>query len=463
MKKQPNILFILSDQHRYDCTGYANDYPVKTPNLDRLAQDGLCFNRAYTPIPLCCPARQSLMTGRRAESLGCYWNFNITLDIPGLDPKEYAWPRDLKNAGYRCGYVGKWHVNQFHNPTEFGFDDYISDWEYKKFRQEKYPNSDMGHDRMGAVDSVPLEDTRTHWQAKLVQNLIEQYTEEGKPWHIRLDFKEPHLPCQPTKEFADRYNPKDIPIWRSFSDTFQNKPYIQKQQLYNWGIENYTWEDWSHYVARYYAIISQMDDAIGYVLSTLDQLGIANDTMVIYSTDHGDMGGGHQMMDKHYVLYQDIVHIPMIIRWPGVIEKGSVNNEFVYQSLDLPPTIMEAVGLTPPESFHGRSLMPLLRGEKVSDWRQEVVSTYNGQQFGLYTQRMIFDGRFKYIWNLTDMDELYDLEEDPDELDNRIYKESYKAIISNLRKKLYEVLVKEGDGLVKGNWLKNQLLYDKKL
>ena len=181
-----------------------------------------------------------------------------------------------------------------------------------------------------------------------------------------------------------------------------------------------------------------------------------------YTTLYGDMCGSHRMIDKHYVLYDDVAKVPLAVRWPGVISPGRIRDEFVCHFLDIPPTLLEFLGKDIPGFFAGRSLVPLLRGEKAADWRTEAVSTYNGQQFGLYTQRMIRNHDWKYIWNTTDIDELYDLKKDPHELYNRIGQEENQWIVKELRRKLYETLLQEGDGLVKSQWMKNQLLNNKK-
>ncbi len=463
MKCKPNILLIVSDQHRYDCTGYSQDYPVKTPNLDRLASEGISFTSAYTPIPLCCPARQSFLNGRRPETFGGLWNYDSSLKVEALEPEEYSWPRELQDSGYQSTYIGKWHVHPSHNPTMYGYDRYIGRGEYDRYRRSKYPDVKYKNGCFGEVDPVGLEDARSHWLAGQAIETMEGYAQTGRPWHIRLDFPGPHLPCTPVKEFADIYRAEEIPMWRSFGEEFKNKPYIQKQQLYNWNIQGLTWEDWSGTVALYYGFISQIDDAIGRVLGKLDDLGMAEDTLLIYTTDHGDMCGGHRMMDKHYVLYDDVVRVPLIVRWPGRIEAGRVCNDFVSHFLDLPPTLLEIIDQEPKEFFHGRSLMPFFRGEKPEDWRQEIVSTYNGQQFGLYTQRMLRTREWKYIWNTTDIDELYDMEKDPDELNNLIQHEEHASLVADLRKRLYGILIKEGDGLAKSRWMKDQLLSGRKI
>lgn len=463
MNERPNILLIVVDQQRYDCLGYSERYPIQTPRIDALARAGTWFSQAYTPIPVCCPARQAFLAGRRPETFGALWNYDIGLPIPALEPTEYVWPRDLQAAGYQAGYVGKWHVHPRYGPTAYGFDDYLPQSRYDAFRQEAYPEVEYTQAYFGEPDPIPLEDSRTHWLADRAIELMRNYAARDAPWHLRLDLTEPHLPCRPAGRFARMYDPQTVPRWGSFAERFEDKPYIQRQQLLNWGIEDYRWEDWAPIVARYYGIISQTDDAIGRMLDALDALGAAGNTVVIYTTDHGDLCGGHRMMDKHYVLYDDVVRVPLVIRWPGRVAPGLRSDAFVYNFLDLPPTILEAAGLPRGGARQGRSLLPLLTGEAVPDWRDAVVSTYNGLQFGLYTQRMIRTTRWKYVWNTTDVDELYDLEEDPDELTNRTHEPGHEELLRELRTRLYHELDAAGDTLVRNSWMRHQLLAGKKL
>jgi arylsulfatase A-like enzyme len=465
MERQlPNLLLIVVDQQRYDCIGYSDRYPVRTPNIDRLAGEGMWFSEAYTHIPICSPARQSFLNGRRPETFGGLWNYGISLPVPSLEPSEYAWPRELKKAGYTSAHLGKFNVHPVHGPTAYGYDVHTDSYkEYQKFREARYPDVRWTNGFMGEIDPVPVEDSATHWVARQASEMMEKLQEQGGPWHLRIDFTEPHLPCRPSREFAEMYRPEDIPVWGSFADSFRNKPYIQKQQLVSWEIDHYTWEDWAPIVARYYAVVSQLDDAIGKVLSKLAQLGAERDTLVLFTSDHGDLCGGHRMIDKHYVLYDELVKVPLIARWPGRIQPGSRNDNFVYNFLDLAPTILEAAELDIPEFFQGRSLMPILQGNVPEDWRDSIVATYNGQQFGLYTQRMIRTRHWKYIWNTTDVDELYHLQEDPNELTNLIHEPQYAETLAMLRRQLYEQLNRDGDGLVRTHWMKNQLLKGKKL
>lgn len=460
---KPNLLLITADQLRYDCLGFSARYPVRTPCIDQLAAEGMRFTEAYTHIPLCSPARQSLMNGRRPESFGGLWNYNNGLKISALSPHEYAWPRELAARGYRSAFFGKWGVHPEHDPTAYGYAEYTGEEQYVQFQKEHYPDVRFTNGYFGEENPIPLEHAGTHWFAERAIEAIERFTREKAPWHIALHFPEPHLPCRPSGRFARMYDPAEIPEWDSFRETFRNKPYIQKQQLYNWQVQDYTWHDWAPVVARYYGVISQLDDAIALVLQALEQSGAADDTIVVLTADHGDLCGAHRMMDKHYVLYDDVVKVPLIVKWPGAVAPGQVCDRFVHPLLDLPPTILDIGGIGAPEFFHGKSLLPLLRGEAAPDWREAAVSTYNGQQFGLYTQRMIRTREWKYIWNTTDVDELYHLREDPAELNNLIYEPEVAEVVKRLRTELYARLSQEGDGLVANRWMRDQLLLGHKI
>ncbi|MCS7462818.1 sulfatase-like hydrolase/transferase [Paenibacillus doosanensis] len=460
---QPNLLIIMLDQLRYDCIGYSGAYPVRTPNIDRLAAEGLWFENAFTPIPTCCPARQAFISGRRPETFGALWNFKNGLPVAALDPSEYAWPRELGKHAYHRVHLGKWDVHPKRTPLEYGYDEYVGFAPYQEMIARKYQGVKWEAGYAGENSPIPLEDTQTHWLAERACETVSRLTakERQLPWYIQLNFTEPHLPCRPSEPFASMYDPAQIPPWGGFGDTFAGKPYIQKQQLLSWQVQDYTWDDWAPIAARYYAVISQTDDAVGRVLQALEASGAADDTMIVFTADHGDMCGSHGMMDKHYILYDDVVKVPLIVKYPPLTgQGGEKRGGFVCNMLDLPPTVLELLKLPVPGFFPGRSLLPWLKGEEVPDWRSEAVTTYNGQQFGLYTQRMLRTKRWKYIWNTTDVDELYDLELDPYELTNRIHDPGCRELVKTYRLRLYERLTEEGDGLVGSEWMRNQLVHN---
>ncbi|MGV2984699.1 sulfatase-like hydrolase/transferase [Microbacterium sp. AGC85] len=465
---KPNVLLIVADQHRADCLGVEERYPVKTPNLDALAAGGVRFTHAFTPIPLCTPARVSLLTGLRPESAGYLWNYDLGPRIPAVDPDSDVWPRTLADAGYRSQYVGKWHVHPDLDPTAFGYDEYVSLDDYLAWREKEHPGNTMPrHDWDGVIDKLPTSESRTHWLACNTERFIREASAQDGPWHARLDFVEPHLPCQPTEDFARRYASDDIPAWGGFADPLRNKPYIQRQQLVSWGVDGRAWKDWAPIVARYYAVIEQMDDAIGRVLATLDETGQAENTIVIYTADHGDMCGSHGMMDKHHVMYDDVTRVPLIVRWPNRLTTPAVVDAFVCNMLDLPPTLTSLLELAPLTAQHGAAIfVPGTEGLPISDEvsnRDHIISTYNGQQFGLFTQRMIRSRQWKYVWNPTDIDELYDLEGDPFELENRVSDESLSGPLAVLRRDLYHQLVADGDRIMTSPWVARQLLEGRKI
>jgi arylsulfatase A-like enzyme len=458
---KPNVLLITADQLRYDCVGYSGVYPVRTPNLDALAAQGAAFSHAYSVLPVCSPARQSLLHGRRPETFGALWNYSGALPIAALKPDAYTWTRTLAESGYASAYLGKWGVNPHHDATAFGYDSVVEEAAYRTMIADRYPEVSYTNGFFGETNPLPLESSETHWFAERAIETMERLHSVGRPWHMALHFSEPHLPCRPSERFAEMYDPADIPEWTGFRETFEAKPYIQRQQLYSWGIEHYSWADWAPVVARYYGIISQLDEAVGMVLAALAKLDADRNTIVIFTADHGDMCGSHRMMDKHYILYDDVVRVPLIIRLPDMSQRGRVCDSFVYNFLDLPPTLLELLGIGSfdPGHLQGRSLVPFLTDSgDPSPWREFVVSTYNGQQFGLYTQRMIRTKRWKYIWNATDIDEFYDLHADPAELVNRIDKPEHSAVVKELRSRLYEQLTSDGDAIVANQWMRRQLL-----
>ena len=455
-----NLLFIMCDQQRYDCVGFSGIRPVKTPNIDKIARSGAWFSNAYTPIPVCAPARQAAICGKRPEGFGGLWNFHIVHPVCGVSPDEYIYPRHLKENGYNTAFCGKWNISASLPPEKFGFDKYVSDGEINSGINQKYPDIKYQNGYFGDPCPVELEDSHTHVLAKKTNDIINDFAKQNKPWFVNIDFSEPHLPCRPSAPFDTMYKPGDIKKWGGFDDEFANKPYIHKHQVINWELEERTWEQWSRTVALYYGYISQYDDAIGKILKNLEETGQLENTVIIYTCDHGDLCGSHKMIDKHYVMYEDLTHVPFAI-WDGGAVKPQIFDGYTHNCLDVVPTILDLLDIEKPENiFHGESLAPsLING---TEWtRDYAVSSYNGQQFGLYSARCIKTDGCKYVWNLSDTDEFYDLNADPYELNNIIYDKSKAEIIAELRIKLYKELDKCRDPMI--NWTKDQLLKGRKI
>ena len=265
---------------------------------------------------------------------------------------------------------------------------------------------------------------------------------------LRWDPSEPHLPNVIPRETIDLYPPETIDPWPSYPDPLDDKPYIQHQQRRTLGLTDKTWEDfWAPMVGRYLGEITLMDQMIGRVLDKLDQLGLAEDTLVVYSTDHGDLCGGHGMVDKHYVLYDDVVRVPLTMRWPGTLPAGQVRDDFVTHELDLAATFAKLATGSVPEHHDGVDLLGDTPGAGTTG-RADIYCQYFGSQFGLFSQRMVRDRRWKYVYSATAEDELYDLDADPAELKNLAGVEAHEADLMRLRGRLLAWMESADDPLL---------------
>ena len=453
-KPYKNLLFLLADQFRHDALGCVGNPIVKTPRLDALASEGILYRRAYTPLPVCAPARQALLCGRHPDSFGAYWNHSF-FPTPPFEP-ETTFTQRLKDSGKAGGFIGKWDVSRDRPPSSFGFDYYAPKEEYGEYIRAKYPSMEFTGGWMGCKSPVSLEDSPTHYMARQATNYMRKFTaNDSDGFFLWVDLGVPHLPCRPSEPFSHLYDNVDIPPWPGYFDTYEKKPYCHRQQSVNWRLEGMPWDTMKTQVAHYYGMVSQIDDAVGIMLDELERLGLREDTLVVFTSDHGDMCGNHRMFDKHYVLYDDTVRVPLILRGRGI--RSHESDALVSNCLDLPLTICEQMGLESLSAPHGFPL-PLEGG----DTRSHITSSANGQQFGMFNCRMISDGQYKYVWNLTDTDEFYDTKEDPGECLNLIDSVETASEISRMRKLLYEDLRSHGDPFA-SDWVSAQLLEGRKI
>lgn len=448
---QPNILLIHSDQHRYDGVAVNGNETIRTPNLGRLAAEGATYPHAFSTSPICTPARASLLTGAWPTT-------HRSLCIPTSDfyqPARRELPvlTDLlAGAGYYVGWVGKYHGELEGSPTDHGVHEYVSNHGYRRWA-ESHGLADHRRRAKGLFGAVledrPAERSPVAWQADRVMDLMEHAGRE--PFFIRWDPPEPHLPCHPAKRFHELYEDVEIPPWPSFPDALEGKPEPQRRQHDIWGTGGWTWDDWEPIVRLYYAVISEIDHHVGRLLARLDELGIAENTLVVYSCDHGDFAGGHGLFDKHFNMYDDVVRVPLVARWPGRIESASRPEGFVSQEIDLARTFLEAAGVEPPDSFVGQDLV------SPPAPREDILSQYFGTESGMYSSRMVRDTRWKYVWNALHRDELYDLDVDPGELTNLYGDPRHADELGRLRARLVEWMEEVGDPLC-NSWTKVELL-----
>lgn len=451
----PNILLIHSDQHRYDCLG-VNGHPfLQTPVLDRLAAEGVNCTHAFTPIPLCVPARNSLLLGQWPTQHQCIANFDTEAPRPPSEQRP-SFSMRLRQAGYTLGYVGKWHVSRERGPADFGFERVVDESRYAAWRAAQgLPPTPWTNSWFGETDrAIRPEQSRLAWGAGETIAMLEQAAGSGRPFFIRWDPSEPHLPNIVPEPYASRYPPERIPPWPSFPDPLEGKPYIQHQQRRTWKLDDWSWAQWAPIVGRYLGEIALLDVQVGRLLEVLERLGLAGDTLVVYTTDHGDLCGGHGMIDKHFVMYDDVVRVPLILRWPGRIRPGIVCDAFLSHAIDLAATFCCVAGLDIPPAFSGLNLLDAIEGR--GEVRSDILSTYHGNQFGLYSQRMVRNREWKYVWNATAEDELYDLVHDPAEVRNRATDPASRPALIHLRQRLLAWMERIRDPLL-NPWTRAQL------
>lgn len=484
--QRPNILFILTDQHSKSSIGAYGSTYCKTPNIDRLADEGVVFDNAYTVCPVCSPARASLQTGLYPFKHGMQTNiFMHGCMVHELADRPFLLSRKLESAAYNSGYTGKWHLGygrdafndayyNSHIREIDAFRDYI---EYpREYRQASGMPSSIGYigddfpghggggqnypqyqdylrqnniveetekqGDFGHIVSSGEEGTVDYFLVERSKSIISELEGKGKPWFHMLNFWGPHEPYYPPRSYFDLYRDIDIPQWKSFSEDLRDKPRI------HWAKRRHdlSWEHFQEELRLYYAYVTFIDAQIGRLFSWLKEKGIWENTIIIFSADHGDSMGIHGgLCDKSYHLYEETAAIPLLIRAPGMCrnkrETGFANTTDIYA------TILDIAGASLPDISHGRSLLPLMKGEENCSWVNEVLAESSGIGPSLHSSRMLRIGKYKYIFNCGSIDELYNLEEDPDEMRNLSAEESSASLISGMRNRMLEILKDKGDPL----------------
>ena len=461
-----NILFLMTDQHRIDTLGAYGNQVVPTPHLDRLAATGALFRRTYTPTAICTPARASLLTGQQPfrHKLLANQERNVGYN-EDLAEGAFTFPQALRDAGYVCGLIGKWHIGTERNAASYGFEGpdlpgwhnpvnhedylgYLADRGLPPVRTSEeirgtYPNGSPGN-LLAARLHQPAEAT---FEAYLATRAIEmldryaaRYARTGLPFFLELSFFGPHLPYLLPNEYFDLIDPAQVELPASVAETFEGKPAVQRQYSAHWAFDTLTEDESRKLIAVYWGYVALIDAQIGRVLAALDELALTDHTAVFFTADHGEFTGAHRLHDKGPAMYEDIYRIPGLVRVPG--EEPTVRDELVLLT-DFTATILDLAGADTAPAVDSRSLLPLVRGDDV-EWPDEVVCEFHGHHFP-YAQRMLRTGHYKLVVNPESTNELYDLADDPDELINRYDDETLAGVRDRLVHRLYELLRARGD------------------
>ena len=447
--ERPNVLLIMADQHRYDLAGYAGDGNATTPHLDVFAGQSTRISDAYAQVPLCVPSRQSFLTGRYASSHGSFRN--RMAEVTG----QRTFAHDFTEAGYQTAWIGKTHCN-----TE-GFALTISQEDLQQAHRKAHPGSRMpddGPDRKlnPQTNTRPLnplyEGPGTGPVFHMEEHVVERASEllgkrdEHKPFFYVASFLNPHAPLFPPADFLELYRDADVPWCRSFHDVGPHPFRDLSRRRATQGWKRLPLERLRNITRAYYASVAWMDHCVGQLLAELERSGAAEDTLVIYMSDHGDMLGEHGLLQKR-ALYDSASRTPLMLRWPGQIEAGRVLPRVV-EHLDLVRTMYELCAVDCTLDTPGRSFAPMLRG-KSQAWTDqarieltpslgvptpEKLRSLGGlPKGGFWALRL---DRWKYIEHNAKERGLFNVHEDPKEFINRIAEPEHQERIEHMRAQL---------------------------
>ncbi|HHW47528.1 MAG TPA: sulfatase-like hydrolase/transferase [Clostridiaceae bacterium] len=484
-KKRPNMLLITLDCLRYDALHCNGEQSVITPTFDKLAKNGVSFDRNYCPYPLCMPSRSSILTGRYPMAHGV-WTNGVE-----LNENEISLVEVLRDNGYQTSCFGKFHFKPYRNkltepdllenrqvnmdgigwlkeapdePSHYkGFEvvkfaDNTPNCDYHAWFDEK--NKEYGYKESLAIEEIaveqrkfswvskmPAELTKTDWICNEAKEYFDKKLDRDRPFFSWISILDPHLPYNPPEEFAKMLENAKVRKPYGFDKGIPERPkhytkwfdYIYK----HFGSKQDVLDNWQDIIRRYWAKVTHADDRVGKLLDFLESQGLLENTIVVVTSDHGTMLCDHQMIACGPHSFEGNVHIPLIWHAPGIIKESVRRNELV-SLVDLLPTFFDIAGIQLPLGVQGKSYKGLLTGEKYEKRRNLIIESRMGQDLTGF-KTIITDGGWKMAVYTNRVDgELYNLNEDPEEINNLFYDESYNdKKLELFREFAYELLLLE--------------------
>lgn len=437
---RPNILFIMADDHAAQAIGAYGSKINKTPNIDRIAQAGMRFSNCFVTNSICTPSRAAILTGKYAHKNG----------VPVFNRFDGSQPtlaKYLQAAGYHTGMVGKWHLGS--DPT--GFDHWII-----------LPGQGVYFDPVFLT-----KEGKKKYQGYCTDLITDQAVQflkdrpKEKPFFLMCHHKAPHRRWEPDARHAAQLTNVKVPEPTTFNDDWAGRSAAAREATMRIdrdltdkdlkqkpppGLSGAALKSWKYqrYMHDYLACVASLDDNVGRLLDYLDKSsGLAKNTIVIYTSDQGFFLGEHGWFDKRF-MYEESLRMPFLVRWPGQVKPGSVQNGMVL-NVDFAPTMMAAAGLKVPANMQGRSILPLLKGDKPKDWRTSMYYRYYHypQHHRVQPHYGVRTERYKLIFfNKINEWELYDLVKDPHELKNVYSEPAYQDKVKKLKAEM-ERLKKE--------------------
>lgn len=467
-KTPPNIIFIMSDDHTTNAiSAYGGLFKdiAPTPNIDRLAKEGALFTNTFCTNAICGPSRAAILTGKYSHLNGFYKN-------EGGDPfdgSQLTFPKLLKEAGYTTALVGKWHL--WSEPTGFDYFKYhILNGEQGVYWNPTYNENGKETQEMGYATNL-AGDFALDW--------LDSIRDKSKPFCLLYQFKAPHRPWRPDSIYVDLFSDKEMPYPATFNDEYKGREKTAGQAMMTIknhlnrrdlkmnppeGLKGYELNKWERvgdngeyvspsdtlvgenlkrwkyqrYIKDYLACIRSVDDNIGRVLDFLENNGLTENTVIVYTGDQGFFLGEHGWYDKRF-MYEESLRMPLIIKYPREVKAGKILSETTL-NVDFAPSLLEFAGIKKPFEMQGESFVPILRGEKAENWRTSMYYHYYEypKWHNVQPHYGIRIDRYKLIHFYYDVDiwEFYDLKEDPNELTNLYNNPEYNYLIANLKKEL---------------------------
>ncbi|MFT5300158.1 MAG: N-acetylglucosamine-6-sulfatase [Mariniblastus sp.] len=434
--KPRNVVFILSDDHRYDAMSFMGHPLAKTPHMDAMAKNGSHLKNAFVSTSLCSPSRASILTG-------LYTFRHRVIDNQRAVPNgTLFFPQYLQKAGYTTGFIGKWHMGNANDNPRPGFDYWYS---FKGQGQYYPPNDKYTINDNGK--RVPQDGYITTLLTRKAVEFLEQQTDRDKPFCLYLSHKAVHGPFTPEPKYDGTLasTPFQLPeSSKLLTDNQLNRPRWLLDQRNSWhGMDFplHTGNNVEELYKSYCEALRSVDDSIGSVMDQLKKMGIYDDTLVIYMGDNGYMFGEHGLIDKR-VAYETSSRVPMLMQCPAIIEGETVVDEVV-ANIDVAPTIMEAMGLKTPPHMDGQSFLRLAMGQSIP-WREYFLYVYYWEQNYPQTPThfSLRGDQYKYTtyYGIWDSDELFDIRKDRMEQDNLIHKPAFQQTKNQMQTRLYAMM-----------------------
>ena len=457
LPKRPNILWITGEGVPTSVLSCYGSRLIETPHIDRIAREGMRFENSFVTNALCAPSRATLLTGTYNNVNGMYGNPEIPATtgtlMPHFSPAQETFAKILKRNGYQTGMVGKWHLPV--NPAEVGFDYFV----YKNGAGGPYYQSTgyFGNPSLGS--SEVQAQVHEGYSTDIITDLsIKGIQEFKQPFLMMVQYFNDHRPFDPPHKYEHIYDDVRIPEPATFWDNYENRSEAAKAARMR--IENMPdfnppadltprqRKQWNYqkFMEHFLGTLRAQDDNIGRLLDFLDKSGLAENTIVVYTCDHGFFLGDHGWFDKRF-MYEQAIRVPWMIRCPGMQGRGTVKSDWVI-SIDNAPTILDLCGLSAPAEMQGRSVAPLMRGESLVPRENALYYHYYefgpphwaAPHYGIRTERY----KLIHYYNRNEWD-FFDLERDPDEMDSLFrengmlvvpeYEDTLKQLVAQLKER----------------------------